>query len=273
MDQAKSIAPGPEHRRELLAAADGEPLETEWGKGGPAPPKEKKFLRGPQPRGFELGRALRIFFELIKGFRHFHFLGPCVTVFGSARFSEEHRYYRMAREVGRLLAEAGFTVMTGGGPGLMEAANRGARAAGGGSVGCNIQLPREQEPNPYLDKFVTFESFSVRKLMLVKYSYAFFAMPGGFGTMDEVFELATLIQTRKIENFPIIFMGSDYWRPLHDFLREKMLVEKTIDPEDAAWLRVSDSPEEAVRTITATAMKQFGLTYGQRFKRRWWLGE
>jgi uncharacterized protein (TIGR00730 family) len=272
MDEAKPIAPGPEHEP-ALAPTDGQPTGKEWGKGGPAPPAEVKFLRGPQRRGFELGRAVRIFFELIRGFRYFHFLGPCVTVFGSARFKEDHRYYAMAREVGRRLAQAGFTVMTGGGPGIMEAANRGAREVGGGSVGCNIQLPMEQKPNPYLDRFVTFQNFSVRKLMLVKYSYAFVAMPGGFGTMDEVFELATLIQTRKVENFPIVFMGSEYWRPLHDFLREKMLFEKTIDPEDAAWLRVSDSPEEAVSTITEVAMKQFGLSYAPRLKRQWWLGE
>src|SRR5262249_49188766 len=144
----------------------------QWGK-GPPPPDEKRFLQGPQRRGFELGKAVRIFWELLRGFRALHFVGPCVTVFGSARFSEGHPYYDLAREVGARLAHAGFTVMTGGGPGIMEAANRGAREAGGRSVGCNIALPQEQRPNPYLDRWVTFEHFYVRKVMLVKYSYAF----------------------------------------------------------------------------------------------------
>src|SRR5207302_3648648 len=157
-----------------------------------------RFLQGPQPRGYELSRAIRIFFELIHGFRSLHFVGPCVTVFGSARFHEDHRYYQMAHAVGALLARAGFTVMTGGGPGIMEAANRGAKEAGGYSVGCNIELPQEQRPNPYLDRWITFHHFFVRKLMLVKYSYAFVALPGGFGTLDEIFETATLIQTAKI---------------------------------------------------------------------------
>src|SRR5262249_14775602 len=157
---------------------------THWGKGPPAP-EEAHFLRGPQKRGFELWRAIKIFFELLRGFRALHFVGPCVTVFGSARFKEDHPQYRAARQVGALLARAGFTVMTGGGPGIMEAANRGAKDVGGKTVGCNIELPQEQKPNPYLDHWVTFRHFYVRKLMLVKYSYAFIAMPGGFGTLDE----------------------------------------------------------------------------------------
>jgi uncharacterized protein (TIGR00730 family) len=252
--------------------AEGQPPETEWGKGQPNP-EVRKFLRGPQSRGFELGRAFSIFFEMVRGFRAFHFLGPCATVFGSARFTEDHRYYAMAREVGRRLAEAGFTVMTGGGPGIMEAANRGARDVGGASVGCNIDLPMEQQPNPYLDRFFTFKDFSVRKLLMLKYSYAFIAMPGGFGTMDEVFGLATLIQTRKIDAFPVVFMGSDYWRPLLDFLRQKMLVEQTIDAADADMVRVSDSPADVARLVTDIGMKQFGLSYGPRAKRRWFLWE
>src|SRR5262249_55794050 len=144
---------------------------------GPPHPEEQRFLQGPQPRGFELARAVRIFFELLHGFRSLSFVGPCVTVFGSARFTEGHRFYRPARRTGALLARAGFAVMTGGGPGIMEAANRGAKEAGGTSVGCNIELPREQKPNPYLDRWVTFRHFYVRKVMLVKYSYAFIAMP------------------------------------------------------------------------------------------------
>src|SRR3954447_10656899 len=140
----------------------------------------------------------------MRGFRLLHFVGPCATVFGSARFTEDHRYYKMARELGGRLARAGFTVMTGGGPGIMEAANRGAKEAGGYSVGCNIELPREQKPNPYLDRWVTFRDFGIRKLMLIKYSYAFIVLPGGFGTLDEFFSTATLIQTEKIEDFPLV---------------------------------------------------------------------
>src|ERR1700716_3734850 len=154
--------------------------------------KEIKFLEGPQSRWYDFKYTLSVFFELIKGFRTLHFVGPCVTVFGSARFKEDHPYYRMARSVGPALVEAGFTVMTGGGPGIMEAANRGAKEAGGTSVGCNIELPMEQKPNPYLDHWVTFRHFYVRKVMLVKYSYAFVALPEGFGTLDETFEIATL---------------------------------------------------------------------------------
>lgn len=155
----------------------------------------------------------------------------------------------------------------------MEAANRGAKEAGGRSVGCNIQLHLEQKPNPYLDKWVTFRHFNVRKLMLVKYSYAFVAMPGGFGTMDEVFETATLIQTRKIEEFPLVFVGVEYWKPLLDFIRGRLLVQKTIDPEDIDRVLVTDSAEEAVKSIIEIALPQFRLSYAPTIKRRWWLGE
>src|SRR5579871_1263136 len=192
---------------------------------------EIKFLSGPQPRGFELRLALEIFFEFLRGFRVLHFVGPCVTVFGSARFEEGHPYYALAREAGSRLAQAGFTVMTGGGPGIMEAANRGAKEAGGRSVGCNIILPHEQQPNPYLDVIVSFRHFFVRKVMLVKYSYAFIAMPGGYGTFDEVFEAATLIQTGKILHFPIVLVGTEFWQPLIDVLRGTLLREGTISEE------------------------------------------
>jgi uncharacterized protein (TIGR00730 family) len=232
-----------------------------------------KFLQGPQKRGFELGRAVGIFFEIMAGFRTLHFVGPCVTVFGSARFTAEHEYYILAREVGRQLARDGFTVMTGGGPGIMEAANRGAKDVGGMSVGCNIQLPQEQKPNPYLDRWVTFKHFYIRKLMLVKYSYAFIAMPGGYGTLDEIFETATLIQTHKILDFPLILMGVSYWQPLLDFLRGRLVEAKTIDPIDAERIMVTDSPEEAVHRIHDVALQQFGLSYGPKLKRRWFLCE
>jgi uncharacterized protein (TIGR00730 family) len=238
-----------------------------------AAPEEVKFLEGPQPRGFELIRAARIFFELMRGFRTLHFVGPCVTVFGSARFREGHPYYDLARTAGRDLARAGFTVMTGGGPGVMEGANRGAREAGGRSVGCNIKLPKEQAPNPYLDTWITFRHFFVRKLMLVKYSYAFLALPGGYGTMDEVFEVSTLIQTSKIRDFPLAFLGVEFWTPLLNFLRETMLKVGTIDPADVDRLIVSDDPAEVVHRITQTVVPKFDLHYGRRPVRRWWLGE
>jgi uncharacterized protein (TIGR00730 family) len=245
---------------------------AEWGK-GPLPAEERQFLQGPQRRGFELRRAVRIFYELLRGFRALHFVGPCVTVFGSARFKEEHPHYALARELGRRLAAAGFTVMTGGGPGIMEAANRGAREAGGRSVGCNIELPLEQQPNPYLDKMLTFRYFFVRKVMLVKYSYAFLALPGGFGTLDELFEIATLVQTRKVGDFPIILMGREYWAPMMDFLRDRLLAEQTIDDLDLKRIQITDSPEEAVRSILDVVVPRFGLTYRPRARRRWFLGE
>src|SRR5262245_21448532 len=181
----------------LSAPTKTQPGPDTWGHG--ASPEVRRFLQGPQARRSELFRAIRIFIEFIRGFRALHFVGPCVTVFGSARFKEDHPYYALGREVGRALARAGFTVMTGGGPGIMEAANRGAKDVGGRSVGCNIELPEEQRPNPYLDRWITFRHFFVRKVMLVKYSYAFVALPGGFGTLDEIFETATLVQTGKIK--------------------------------------------------------------------------
>ena len=245
---------------------------SDWGIGAPNP-DVARFIQGPQSRRFELFRAIRIFWEILNGFRTLHFVGPCITVFGSARFAEDHPYYKLAREVGSQIAKAGFTVMTGGGPGIMEAANRGAKEAGGYSIGCNIELEHEQKPNPYLDRWITFRHFSVRKMMLVKYSYAFIACPGGFGTLDEIFELATLVQTHKVEDFPLILMGKDYWQPLMTFFRERLLEAKTIDAADVDRFIVLDSPAEAVAVITKIVTTQFGLTYGPRPKRRWWLGE
>ncbi len=242
---------------------------------------ERLFLRGPQPRGLEFRRAFRIFREFIRGFRALHFVGPCVTVFGSARFGEDDRWYALAREVGKGLARAGFTVMTGGGPGIMEAANRGAREAGGPSIGVSILLPVEQVPNRYVDRTIRFEHFYVRKVMLVKYSYAFVAMPGGLGTLDEVFELSTLIQTGKIRDFPLILMGREYWAPLLDLLRH-LVREGTASAPDVDRILVTDSPEEAVAHAHGAALKRFGLTYGsggpggpraRRALRRWVFGE
>jgi uncharacterized protein (TIGR00730 family) len=235
--------------------------------------EERKFLRGPQARGSELLFALRVVVEFVRAFRKLHFAGPCVTVFGSARFGEDHLYYHLAREVGQELARAGFTVMTGAGPGIMEAANRGAQDVGGRSVGCNIILPAAQPANEYLDVVVNFRHFFVRKVMLVKYSYAFVVLPGGYGTLDEVFETATLVQTGKIENFPIVLMGSDYWSPILSALKDQLLSHGTIDPRDFDLLHVTDSAKEAVEHIRDAAMGRFQLTYGPRIRRRWLLWE
>ena len=243
-----------------------------WGKVA-AVPDEIRLLEGPQKRGNELARIFRITAELVKGFRALHFVGPCVSVFGSARFDNTHSYYELAREIGRELGRAGFTVMTGGGPGIMEAANRGAREAGVRSIGCNITLPMEQKPNAYLDKWLEFRYFFVRKLMLVKYSYAFIALPGGFGTLDEMFETATLIQTGKISNFPLVLVGRDFWRPLVDFMREGMLERGTIAPGDVERFHITDSARDAVEHVRDAAMQRFGLTYAAKQKRRWWFLE
>jgi len=232
---------------------------------------EGRFLEGPESRLAELARLIRISLEFLRGFRSLHFVGPCVTVFGSARFQEDHRYYALAREVGQRLARCGFTVMTGGGPGIMEAANRGAKEAGGRSIGCNILLPREQAPNPYLDLMVEFQYFFVRKVMLAKYSYAFVALPGGLGTMDEIFEAATLIQTGKMRDFPVVLMGSDYWAPLLNFLRDTMVPAGTVELSDLDRLIVTDSPEDAAATIFTAATTKFGLRWER--KPKWILGE
>ncbi len=239
----------------------------EWGK-SPDGADERRFLEGPADRGSELLRTIRIGAEFIRGFRKLHFVGPCVTIFGSARFTEDHPYYDLARRVGQAVAREGFTVMTGGGPGLMEAANRGAKDVGGHSVGCNIQLPHEQKPNPYLDTFVEFRYFFVRKVMLAKYSYAFIAMPGGFGTLDELFEIATLIQTQKIRDYPCILVGVDYYEPLMDFLLNRLLAMGTIDPEDLDRLVLTDSPEEAATIVREVGIRRFGLRYRTAAPRR-----
>jgi uncharacterized protein (TIGR00730 family) len=247
-------------------------LGPPWGKEG-AQTDEIRFLEGPQGRSFELGRVFRIAAEFIRGFRALHFVGPCVTVFGSARFKESHPFYSLARETGAYLAEAGFTVMTGGGPGVMEAANRGAKDVGGRSIGCNIELPHEQRENPYLDRFVTFRYFFVRKVMLVKYSYAFVALPGGYGTLDELFECLTLVQTRKISEFPVVLIGREFWQPLLDYLRSTFVRAGTIGPEDPDLIFLTDSPKEAVEHVHKIVTGRFGLKYGPRVKRSWMLGE
>ena len=231
--------------------------DSEWGK---APtPRDRTLLRGPERRGPELARALRIFVEFIKGFRALHFVGPCVTVFGSARSQPGSPDYEKARRVGAELARAGFATMTGGGPGIMEAANRGAKEAGGLSIGCNIELPEEQDHNDYLDVWVDFCHFFVRKVMLVKYSYGFIICPGGFGTMDELFETATLIQTGKIENFPLVVMDTEFWDGLFEFLSGTMVPEGTIRPEDLDRFHLTDSAEAAVQHVLEIATEMHGV--------------
>ncbi len=215
--------------------------------------EEARFLAGRHSRLYEALRVIKIMREFIRGFRALHFIGPTVTVFGSARFAEDHPYCQLARSTGAGLARAGFAVMTGGGPGIMIAANRGCKEAGGYSVGCNIILPHEQRANPYLDRVVQFYYFFVRKVMLVKYSYAFVFFPGGFGTLDEMMEALTLIQTGKLYDFPVILMGSDYWTSYIDFLRESARKYGTMASEDLERITITDSPEEAVRIISETA--------------------
>ena len=216
-------------------------------------PEEIRFLEGPQTRSFELARAVRIFLEFMRGFRALHYVGPCVTVFGSARFKADHPYYDMARDLGARLARVGFTVLTGGGPGLMEAANRGAREAGGRSIGCNIELPTEQRPNPYLDRWITFRHFYVRKVMLVKYSYAFVAMPGGFGTLDEMMELLTLSQTQKLaKHITIILYGSKYWKEIVNF--DALVKYGMIAPDDLDLFQYADDPQSAFDLLKSGLM-------------------
>lgn len=235
------------------------------------PYREQLFLEGPRSRLSELTSILKIAWEFLRVFRVLHFVGPCVTVFGSARFGDGHKYYELTKNVGAELSKLGFTVMTGGGPGLMEAANRGAREAGGVSIGCNIELPFEQEHNPYLDKVVTVYYFFVRKVALVKYSYAFVVVPGGIGTLDELFEALTLIQTGKIKDFPVIVFCPDYWINMKEHL-EAMAKAKSIDLSDLDLLLFTDSIEEAADYLTKHAIERYRLRKAQP-KRSRLLGE
>ncbi len=237
-----------------------EAWQSHWKKQGPPPYEltangdvaaaglEAEFLATARTPEKERQRLDRIMKEFSNGFERLYSLGPAVTVFGSARFPEGSANYQLGVEVGRELARAGFAVITGGGPGMMEAANRGAKEAGGVSIGCNIVLPHEQEPNPYVDETVNFNYFFVRKVMLVKYSSAFVCLPGGFGTLDEMFEAATLIQCQKIGPFPLILLGKTFWKHLVELLSD-MLQEGAISPEDTGFAYLTDSPAEAVRMI------------------------
>jgi len=250
-------APGPEPS--TVACACGE--------------ADRRMLEGPRSRTGEFVQLLRVMRDFLRGFRVLHFVGPCVTVFGSARTREADSNYHLARQMGAAIARLGFTVMTGGGPGIMEAANRGAKDVGGRSVGCNIELPFEQKPNAYLDRWVTLHYFFVRKTLLVKYSYAFVVLPGGAGTLDELFEALTLIQTGKIKNFPVVVMGTDYWRELTGFI-DKMVATGMISASDLKLIYATDSVEDAIAHIETHAIKPFGLRRITRGRRHFpWLGE
>jgi uncharacterized protein (TIGR00730 family) len=194
----------------------------------------------------------------IRGFRKLHFVGPCITVFGSARFKDDHPAYEQARQMGQALGEMGFTVMTGGGPGIMEAANRGAKEAGATSIGCNIRLPFEQHANPWLDVMVEFDQFFVRKVMLVKYSLGFVVMPGGIGTLDELFESITLMQTKKIMSFPVVVFDTTYYKDIME-LFDLMIERGTISEYDRSLVLFTDSIEEATAHLRKNVVKRFGL--------------
>ena len=230
---------------------------------------EFKFLSGPTSRWKEFTSVLSIGAAFIKGFRHLHFVGPCITVFGSARTRENQPYYQAAVQFGEQIAKKGFGVMTGGGPGIMEAANRGARNVGGKSIGVNIELPMEQQPNPYLDISIDIEQFYVRKVMLLKYSYAFIVLPGGFGTLDELFETITLIQTKKTKRFPIVLYGKAYWERMLGFI-EVMEQEGTISEADKSLYLVTDSVEEGLDHVFDFIKTNFKTAVQ---KPKWILGE
>lgn len=232
---------------------------------------EESFLEGPKDRLRELLFSFRVQYNFVKAFRKMHFLGPCVTVFGSARFDEDNPYYQQARDIGATLAQMGFTVMTGGGPGIMEAANRGAWENGGYSVGCNIILPKEQQPNPYLHKWINIPYFFIRKVMLVKYSYAFIVMPGGMGTLDELFEALTLIQNKIISHFPVILFGKSYHKDLYEHIH-LMAEEESIAPEDMNLLFLTDSVDEMKDHLDRYAIERFGLIR-KPFRKHWLFGE
>jgi len=221
------------------------------------------FLEGPRSRFAEFFTLLRVMRDFLRGFRTLHFVGPCVTVFGSARIHPEDPHYELARKMGAAIAR----------PGIMEAANRGAKDVGGRSVGCTIELPSEQPSNAYLDRCVRLHYFFVRKTLLVKYSYAFVVMPGGAGTLDELFEALTLIQTSKIKNFPIVIMGTDYWKELIDFMN-KMVQRGMIAEADLSLIYATDSIDEAIEHVRSKAIERFGLKRAAHARRHFpWLGE
>jgi uncharacterized protein (TIGR00730 family) len=218
----------------------------------PGATQDEQLLESPRPDEFthtDTWRVFRIMGEFVEGFDELATLTRGVSIFGSARSFPDDPDYKAAQETAALLAHAGFAVITGGGPGIMEAANRGALEAGGLSVGCNIELPFEQKPNPYQTRSLTFRYFFVRKMMFVKYSQAFIIFPGGFGTLDELFESLTLIQTHKIRNFPVVMYGARYWGRLLDWIRDFALKEGKVSEHDLHLLHLTDSPSEIVKII------------------------
>lgn len=228
------------------------------------------FLDGPKSRFKELVFTLKVVMQFISGFRKLHFVGPCITVFGSARFKEDHIYYVKARQLGARISQIGMTVMTGGGPGIMEAANRGAYESGGNSVGCAINLPMEQVPNAYMHKCAFFDYFFIRKVLMLKYSYAFVVMPGGFGTLDELFETVTLIQTAIINNFPIVVYGEEFYDQLKSMI-QNMIIEGTISETDLDLLKFSDDVDEIVNHITSFISDNYKVKH--KMSPMKWLGE
>jgi uncharacterized protein (TIGR00730 family) len=210
---------------------------------------DQQYLSAGRSLSDEISDSYKTLADLWQGISMFTNITKCVTVYGSARFKEDHLYYKLARSMGKALAENGFTVMTGGGPGIMEAANRGAKEGGGPSLGCNIKLPFEQKVNPYVDMKAEFDFFFTRKVILRKNSVAYVLMPGGFGTMDEIFEVLTLLQTRKLPTRPVVCMGNNFWEHMRRFLRETMLVSGTISSADLDLAFVTDNPTEAVNYI------------------------
>lgn len=234
-------------------------------------PKAKfVFLEGPKPRSFEFIFALKVWWQFIKGFRALHFMGPAITVFGGARFKSGHEYYKLGEEVGKRIAQSGFVTVTGGGPGLMEAVNKGAFENGGKSIGINILLPFEQSPNPYVHESVTINLFFVRKTLLLKYSYAFIVLPGGFGTLDELFETITLMQTNVVHDFPVVLIGKEFWTKLFHFM-DDMVTYKTISPEDIHLIKITDSLDEAMDYIQKDINLNYQIKHGT--KPLWWLFE
>jgi uncharacterized protein (TIGR00730 family) len=233
---------------------------------------EIKFLAGPQSRWRDFKFIVVTFFQFVRGFRILHFIGPCITFFGSARFDEDHEYYKFTRKAAGEMAKLGFTILTGGGPGLMEAANRGAKDVGGRSVGCNIKLPVEQHRNQYLDRWVSIKYFFIRKILLVKYSFAFIVMPGGFGTMDEYFEALTLMQTNIIKDFPVIVFYKDFHQELVQHM-DKMVEEGTISKEDRELFLITDSLDDAVALVKEKCIKKFKLREEKKFRPAKWLFE
>ncbi len=234
--------------------------------------EERYFLEGPRSRVREMFFLLKIVWEFIRGFRIFHFSPPCIAVFGSARVQPGTPHYDAAMKMGAGIAGLGFAVMTGGGPGIMEAASRGAREAGGIALGCNIRLPMEQKPNPFLNKYFTSRFFFVRKVLMFKYSYGYVIMPGGIGTLDELFEALTLIQTKKVLDFPVVLWGSHYWEPVNSML-VRMLEEKMIASGDLALYLVTDDIDEALAHLRHTALLKYRAKRKKVFNKFIFLGE